>query len=56
MLHVKGLFSIRRAGIAAASALALGVGAVVWATSPASAAVSSAGRPADPARCATSAI
>jgi hypothetical protein len=56
MLHVKGLFSFRRAGIAAASALALGVGAVVWATSPASAAVSSAARPADPARCATSAI
>jgi hypothetical protein len=52
MLHVKGLFSFRRTGIAAASALALGVGAVVWATSPASAAV----RPADPARCATSAI
>ena len=56
MLHVKSLFSIRRAGIAAASALALGVGAVVWATSPAAAAVSAANRPADPARCATSAL
>jgi Domain of unknown function (DUF4232) len=56
MLHVKSLFGIRRAGIAAASALALGVGAVVWATSPASAAVAAANRPADPARCATSAI
>ena len=56
MLHVKSLFSIRRAGIAAASALALGVGAVVWATSPAASAVSAANRPADPARCATSAL
>ena len=64
MLHIKGLFSIRRAGIrragiAAASALALGVGAVVWATSPASAALSadsSQARPADAARCAASAI
>jgi len=63
MLHVKGLFSIRRAGIAAASALALGVAAVVWATSPASAALSAASsaassavKPAAAARCATSAI
>jgi Protein of unknown function (DUF4232) len=56
MLHVKGLFSIRRAAIATASALALGVGAVTWATSPASAAVSAAVKPADAARCATSAI
>ena len=56
MLHVKGLFRIRRAGIAAAAALALGVGAVVWATSPASAADTAAARPADAARCATSAI
>ena len=52
MLNVRGLFSIRRAVIATASALALGVGAVVWATSPASAAL----RPADAANCATSAL
>jgi hypothetical protein len=65
MLHVTGLFSIRRAGIAAASALALGAGAVVWATSPAAAVavkpaapvkLAAAVRPADAARCVTSAI
>jgi len=53
MVHVRSLFSIRRAAIAAAAALALGVGAVVWATSPATAAV----KPADSAtNCATSAL
>jgi Protein of unknown function (DUF4232) len=53
MINVKGLLSIRRAAIATASALAIGAGAVVWATAPASAAVN---KPADPARCATSAL
>jgi hypothetical protein len=52
MLNIKGFPGGRRAAAAAAAALALGVGAVVWATSPASAAV----RPADAASCATSAL
>ena len=60
MINVKGLLSIRRAAIATAAALALGVGAVVWATTAASAApsaASAAARPADSARnCATSAL
>ncbi len=59
MINVKGLFSMRRSAIATVSALAFGLGAVAWATAPASAAVKSAAaavRPADPARCATSAL
>ena len=51
MVHVRSLFSIRRAAIATASALALGVGAVVWATSPASAAVADSAT-----NCATSSL
>jgi hypothetical protein len=61
MVNVKGLFSIRRAAVATASALALGVGAVVWASSPASATLSAAATPLKPAvavatHCATSAL
>jgi Domain of unknown function (DUF4232) len=58
MSNVKGLFSMRRAVIGVASALALGVGAVAWATSPASAAVKSpaAVKSTAVARCATSAL
>ena len=49
MINVKGLFSMRRAAIATASALALGLGAVAWAMSPASAAVKSAAAAVRPA-------
>jgi hypothetical protein len=60
MLKVKGRFSIRRAAVATASALALGVGGVAWAASPASSApavrLAAAAAPAAAARCATSAL
>jgi hypothetical protein len=60
MLNVKGLLSIRRAAVATASALALGVGAVVWATSPAASAapvkLAAVVKPAAAAHCATSAL
>jgi len=70
MLKVRGRFSMRRAAVATAAALALGVGAVAWATSPASsapagrlasavrlaAAVSPAAAATPAAHCATSAL